>query len=130
MSIDRGMYLIERFPSVQHGESEVNCSDNLISYQCPTTCSKVFFWDFELPYPSSLMQNYTFNQIKYSVVVKQNQASQELMTIYTTCCLSNMHVYQRSAPGWECPPGPASPGRDWIPGLNSKNPGAGRDPGT
>ena len=39
---------------------------------------------------------------------------------------------QRSAPGRECPPGPASPGpgRDWIPGLNSINPGAGRDPGT
>ena len=39
---------------------------------------------------------------------------------------------QRSAPGRECPPGPASPGpgRDWIPGLNSMNPGAGRDPGT
>ena len=41
-------------------------------------------------------------------------------------------AYQRSAPGRECPPGPASPGpgRDWIPGLNSMNPGAGRDPGT
>ena len=42
------------------------------------------------------------------------------------------YMYQRSAPGRECPPGPASPGpgRDWIPGLNSMNPGAGRDPDT
>ena len=41
-------------------------------------------------------------------------------------------AYQRSAPGRECTPGPASPGpgRDWIPGLNSMCPGAGRDPGT
>ena len=40
--------------------------------------------------------------------------------------------FQRSVPNRECPPGPASPGpgRDWIPGLNSMNPGAGRDPGT
>ena len=41
-------------------------------------------------------------------------------------------TYQRSAPGRECPPGAASPGpgRDWIPELNSMNPGAERDPGT
>ena len=46
--------------------------------------------------------------------------------------VETMCRYQRSAPGRECLPGPASPGPgwDWIPGLNSMNPGAGRDPGT
>ena len=41
------------------------------------------------------------------------------------------YAHQRSAPGRECPPGPASPepGRDWIPGLSSMYPGAGREPG-
>ena len=46
----------------------------------------------------------------------------------TDCCHKGiilLCMQQRSAPGRECLPSPGSPGRDWIPGLNSRESGGG-----